>query len=370
MASEAFREQEEEAKAALAAAELVPVLEEREGDMVLEGGVGAQEWLGGPDPGSSGGVAQERERLPLSPDKRTLAPLTPEEMHRGVKVELDWRRGRRLLPAWNGGWLGAACPCGLVHSHSGEPGWEEPPPLAHGRAPPLGVPSHRLFLRLSSRFPSSFPLSFPLPPLPPLPREGGEDPKGLSRTAAWRTGQPCSPRPDAPGPSPGTSTVGLVPACFPGPGRGDCPLDACRRSGTLEESGRRQAPPPTPALLALVLRRMSPGGCFAGTGLRGRLACGTVPRATPRELQTRGSLSSSFPEPPLTHWLTHQWGARSHGSEGAVARRPPPQQARRQRGAEGSGGREARWVPYGGLRHSRAGTPVGAPPPPLDQRRC
>ena len=64
--------------------------------------------------------------------------------------------------------------------------------------------------------------------------------------------------------------------------------------------------------------------------------------------------------PPL--WLTRQCGAWSHVSEGAAARRPPPPRARRQRGAEGSGGRDARWVPGGGPRRSRAWAPVGAPP--------
>ena len=89
MASEAFRGQDEEAKAAFAAAELVPVLEEPDGDMAPEGGIGAQEWFGGPDPGSPGGVAQGYEMLPLSPDKRRPAPATPEEVYRGVKVELE-----------------------------------------------------------------------------------------------------------------------------------------------------------------------------------------------------------------------------------------------------------------------------------------
>ena len=74
VASEAFRGQDEEAKAALAAAELVPVPEEPEGDMAPGGGVGAQEWLGGPDPGNPGGVAQGYERLPLSSDKHALVP--------------------------------------------------------------------------------------------------------------------------------------------------------------------------------------------------------------------------------------------------------------------------------------------------------
>ena len=73
------REQDEEAKAALAAeelaaAELAPVPEEPEGDIAPEGGIGAQEWLGGPDPGSPGSVAQGYERLPLSPDKRPPCP--------------------------------------------------------------------------------------------------------------------------------------------------------------------------------------------------------------------------------------------------------------------------------------------------------
>ena len=90
--SEAFREQDEEAKAALAAeglaaAEQVPVPEEPEGGMAPEGGIGAQEWLGGPNPGSRSGAAQEYERLPLSPDKRSPAPPTIEEMYKEVKVE-------------------------------------------------------------------------------------------------------------------------------------------------------------------------------------------------------------------------------------------------------------------------------------------
>ena len=202
VASVALREQDEEAKAALAAeelaaAELVPAPEEPEGDIVPEGGIGAQEWFGGPDPGSSGGAAQGYERLPLSPDKRSPASLALEEMYKGVKVEQG--RGRRFLLAWSGGWLGAACPCGLVHSHSGKPGWDEFLRPHPGGPPPLGLPltgclygsplaSPPLCPFLSSCF---FPHS--------LRRGGG--PKGLSRTATWRTGQPCSPRPDDPGPS-------------------------------------------------------------------------------------------------------------------------------------------------------------------------
>ena len=126
--------------------------------------------------------------------------------------------------------------------------------------------------------PPSFLLSFPLPPFPhSLGRGGG--PKGLSRTAAWRTGQPCSPRPDDPGPSPGTSSVGLAPACPPEPGRGDCPLGACGCSGTLEESGRRQALFFPPALIALGPRQRGPGRCFVGAELRGHLACRAAPSA-------------------------------------------------------------------------------------------
>ena len=94
MASEAFWEQDQEAKAALAAeglavAEQVLVPEEPEGGMALEGGIGAQGWLGGPEPGSPSGAAQEYERLPLSPDKRSPATPTPtpEEMYKEVKVE-------------------------------------------------------------------------------------------------------------------------------------------------------------------------------------------------------------------------------------------------------------------------------------------
>ena len=94
VASQAFREQDEEAKAALAgealaAAEQVPVPGGAEGDLLAGGSVGAEEWLGGPDPGSSGGVAQEYERLPLYPDKQPTALQTPEEMYKLVKVELE-----------------------------------------------------------------------------------------------------------------------------------------------------------------------------------------------------------------------------------------------------------------------------------------
>ena len=138
--------------------------------MAPEGGIGAQEWFGGPDPGSPGGVAQGYERLPLSSDKHPPAPRRLRRYTEGSRS--SWKRGSRPLPAWGGGWLGAACPCGLVHSHSGKPGWEEPPAFTR-EGPSPGVPSHRLSLRLSSRLPSSFPLSFPLPPFPPLRREGG-----------------------------------------------------------------------------------------------------------------------------------------------------------------------------------------------------
>ena len=140
----------------------------------------------------------------------------------------------------------------------------------------------------------------------------------------------------------------------PEPRRGDCPLGACRCLETLEESGWRQAPFPPPALLALVRCRMGPGGvsrvpdCMA-TWRAGRF------RVPPPGAPDKGF----FPTP---HWLTRQCGARSNGSEGAAARRPPPPRARRQRGAEGPGGREARWVPSGGSRHSCAGAHVGAPP--------
>ena len=172
------------------------------------------------------------------------------------------------------------------------------PHRLHSGGPPPGVPSHRLSLRLSSRLPSSFLLSFPLSPFPHSLGRGGR-PKGLSRTAAWRTGQPCSPRPDDPGPSPGTSTVGLAPARPLGPGRSDCPLGACRRPGTLEESGRRQAPPP-PAMIALGPRRRGPGGCLAGP------SCAAIWRAEqPRvplrwDSQTGGSLPPPPEAPPLT----------------------------------------------------------------------
>ena len=243
----------------------------------------------------------------------------------------------RCLPLWLSGFT------------LGETRVGEDPPSSPGMAflgPPHSLHLWPLFLFLSS----------PPPPPPGVRgRTRGIVPHG--RLVCGPIPRHVARWPDAAAGDPPEAWHQRAPS---GPGRGDCPLGACRCPGTFEESGWRQAPLPPPALLALVLRRMSPGGCFAGTGLRGRLACGTVPRATPRELQTRGILFSSFPEPPPTSWLT-QCGARSHGSEGAVARRPPPPRARRQRGAEGSGGREARWIFYGGPRHARAGTPVGAP---------
>ena len=60
VASEAFREQDDEAKAALAAEELaaaaaqVPLPEESEGGMASGSSAGAQGWLGGPDPDNPG----------------------------------------------------------------------------------------------------------------------------------------------------------------------------------------------------------------------------------------------------------------------------------------------------------------------------
>ena len=79
MASQAFREQDEEAKAALAVQ--VPVPEEAEGDLLAGGGVGAAEWFGGLDPEDPGGVAQgyPSPRFPRPP-----APVTPEAVYRGV----------------------------------------------------------------------------------------------------------------------------------------------------------------------------------------------------------------------------------------------------------------------------------------------
>ena len=87
MASQALREQDEEAKAALAMAERVPVPRGAKGNLLAGGSAGAEEWLGGPHPEGPGGVAQGFERLPLSPDKHSPAPVTPEEMYKGVKVE-------------------------------------------------------------------------------------------------------------------------------------------------------------------------------------------------------------------------------------------------------------------------------------------
>ena len=77
-ASEAFREQDDEAKAALAAEELaaaakVPVPEESEGGMASGSSAGAQGWLGGPNldiPGGSSGVRE----ITISPDKRSAGP--------------------------------------------------------------------------------------------------------------------------------------------------------------------------------------------------------------------------------------------------------------------------------------------------------
>ena len=83
MASQAFKEQDEEAKTALAVQ--VPVPEEAEGDLLAGDSAGAAEWLGGLDPEDPGRVAQGYPRLPLSLGSRFLAP-TPEA-ERGTKAE-------------------------------------------------------------------------------------------------------------------------------------------------------------------------------------------------------------------------------------------------------------------------------------------
>ena len=94
VASEAFNEQDDEAKAALAAEGLaaavqVPIPEEPEGGVASGSSAGAQGWLGGPDPDNPGGAAQGYEKLPMSPDKRPPAPLTPEEQYLGAKQEQE-----------------------------------------------------------------------------------------------------------------------------------------------------------------------------------------------------------------------------------------------------------------------------------------
>ena len=218
-----------------------------------------------------------------------------------------------------------------IHTR-GNPGGRSPPPPSPRRAPPLGSPL------------TGCPYGSPLASLPPYPflspcflphslgRGGG--PKGLSRTATWRTGQPRSPRPDDPGPSPGTSTVGLAPVRPLGPGRGDCPLGACRRSGALEESVRRQAPlpPPPPALIALGPRQRNPGGCFAEPNC-GHLACRAAPSAPSLGPPGGGFASSSPPEAPphyplvclLTRgpepWLRGRRGPDAAAAAGAKAAR-------------------------------------------------
>ena len=231
-----------------------------------------------------------------------------------------------------------------IHTR-GDPGGRSPPVLIQGWPPPWPPP-------LSA---SMAPLPLLPPPAPAVRGDSWDCPaRPLGVRASPATRGPVARRRRRRHPPEAWHRRDPL-----GPRRGDCPSGACRCPETLGESGWRQAPLPPPAPLALVPCRMSPRGCLAGAGLHGHLACGTVSSVTPREPQTRIFFFSSL---PLPHWLTRQCGARSHGSEGAAARRPPPPRARRQRGAEGPGGREARWVPGGGSRHSRAGASVGAPP--------
>ena len=90
------------------------------------------------------------------------------------------RAGHSPLPACGGGWLGAACPGGLVQSHSVKPGWEETPPSSPGRVsppgaappPPLGHCPDDSLLASSLHPRTTFPFSLPLPPPPPLLMEG------------------------------------------------------------------------------------------------------------------------------------------------------------------------------------------------------
>ena len=86
--------QDDEAKAALAAEGLaaavqVPVPEESVGGMASGSSTGAQGWLGGPDPDNPKTAAQQYEKPPISPNKRSPAPLMPEEQYLGAKVEQE-----------------------------------------------------------------------------------------------------------------------------------------------------------------------------------------------------------------------------------------------------------------------------------------
>ena len=83
MASQALKEQEEEANVALAAQ--VPVPEEAEGDLLAGDSAGAAVWLGGLDPEDPGGVAQGYQ-APALPGLPPPAPITPEA-ERGIKAE-------------------------------------------------------------------------------------------------------------------------------------------------------------------------------------------------------------------------------------------------------------------------------------------
>ena len=89
VASAAMAEQEAEARAALAAEGLeaaqVPVSEEEGSGMASGGSAGSLGWFGVPDPDP--GSLDTSDRLPMSPDKRSPGPGTPEEVYKGVKQE-------------------------------------------------------------------------------------------------------------------------------------------------------------------------------------------------------------------------------------------------------------------------------------------
>ena len=110
VASQALREQDEEAKAALAMAEQVPVPGEAEGDLLAGGSAGAEEWLEARGPGPRGprrGGPGVRE-APAFPGQTPPFPVTPEDVYKGVKVEPEegksaptrvrWRMALRRLP--------------------------------------------------------------------------------------------------------------------------------------------------------------------------------------------------------------------------------------------------------------------------------
>ena len=92
MAAQAFREQGEEARAALDPMQ-VPMAEEADGDLLAGDSAGAAEWLGGLDPEDFGGVDQGYPRFPLFPGSRLPFPGA-----RGRERGQGRARGRGLGP--------------------------------------------------------------------------------------------------------------------------------------------------------------------------------------------------------------------------------------------------------------------------------